>query len=268
MQTDQSVEQLGLELQKLAERAFPTITGEDFDRLLQGHFFQALLACWQRKLGAPKPDENFDEFFARVRTMEWREEQYSTAAGDRSDSKSKTKKIGKQSTRPAEEPSVPVPDEPVPSEPRRQGQGVQCHACHRYRHIARYCKCKQKRGAEAPGKSQESNSHVVTTVRGLSSVELEEKLLKRRLAGEQDLLEACLRSNVQVVMGAVGPSYWLEVLIEGVAVSAMVDTRSQPTIVSRTLLHKVFKHMEREGKSLPKLECLSTKLRGKGNRSG
>ena len=47
--------------------------------------------------------------------------------------------------------------------------------------------------------------------------------------------------------------------------SAMVDTWSQSTIVSRSLLHKVFKHnMEKEGKPLPKLECPSTKLRGKG----
>ena len=46
--------------------------------------------------------------------------------------------------------------------------------------------------------------------------------------------------------------------------SAMVDTGLQSTIVSRTLLHKVFRHLEREGKALPKLERPSTKLRGKG----
>ena len=105
---------------------------------------------------------------------------------------------------------------------------------------------------------------MVTTVKQLSSAELEQELSKRRLDGEQQLLDACLKSNVQVVTGAVGPSYWLEVLVEGVSVSAMVDTGSQSTIVSRSLLHKVFKHMEREGKPLPKLECPSAKLRGKG----
>ena len=47
VQTNQSVEQLGLELQKLAKRAFPTITGKDFDRLLKGRFFQALRPRWQ-----------------------------------------------------------------------------------------------------------------------------------------------------------------------------------------------------------------------------
>ena len=68
MQTKQSAEQLGLELQKLAKRAFPTITGKEFDRLLKGRFFQALLPHWQRKLGAPKTEESFDELFARART--------------------------------------------------------------------------------------------------------------------------------------------------------------------------------------------------------
>ena len=250
VQTKQSVEQLGL---KLAKRAFPTITGKDFDRLLKGRFFQALLPCWQRKLGAPKPDESFDELFARAHTTERREEQHSN------DSQSKNKKVEKQSTQPAKE-----PDEQAPSESRKQGQSIQCRACHRFGHIAKFCKYKQKKSAEAPGKSKESSSHVMTMVKQLSSAELEQELSKCRLDGEQELLDACLKSNVQVVTGAVGPSYWLEVLVEGVTVSAMVDAGSQSTIVSRSLLHKVFKHMEREGKLLPKLECPSSKLRGKG----
>ena len=91
MQTKQSVEQLGLELQKLAKRAFPTITGTEFDRLLKGHFFQALLPRWQRKLGAPRTEKSFDELFARARTTERREEQYSAVAGDRNDAQSKVR---------------------------------------------------------------------------------------------------------------------------------------------------------------------------------
>ncbi len=121
-----------------------------------------------------------------------------------------------------------------------------------------------RKSAEAPGKAKESNSHVVTTVNELTSAELEKELSKRRLDGEQELLDASLKSNVQVVTGAVGPSYWLKVWIEGLAVSAMVDTGSQSTIVSHSLLHQVYKHMEGEGKPLPKLESPSTKLRGKG----
>lgn len=162
----------------------------------------------------------------------------------------------KQSTQPAKE-----RDEQVHSELRKQGQGIQCRACYRFGHI---CRSKPKKSAEAPGKSKESSSRVVTTAKQLSSAELEQELSKHRLAGEQELLDACLKSNVQVVTGAVGPSYWLEVLVQGVTVSALLDTGLQSTTVSRSLLHKVFKHVKREGKPLPKLERPSTKLRGKG----
>ena len=54
VQKSLSVEQLGLQLQKVAKRAFPTLVGKDLDRLMKGRFFQALLPKWQRKLGAPK----------------------------------------------------------------------------------------------------------------------------------------------------------------------------------------------------------------------
>ena len=61
VQEDESVEQLGLELQRLGRKAYPSTDGKDFDRLLKGRFFQALLTKWQRKLGAPKPSETFQE---------------------------------------------------------------------------------------------------------------------------------------------------------------------------------------------------------------
>ena len=51
----------------------------------------------------------------------------------------------------------------------------------------------------------------MTSVNELTSVELEQELSKRRLEGEQELLDASLKSNVQVVTGAIGPSYWIEV---------------------------------------------------------
>lgn len=58
-QGNESVEQLGLTLQQLGRKAFPSITGREFDRLLKGRFFQALQVKWQRKLVAPKADEDF-----------------------------------------------------------------------------------------------------------------------------------------------------------------------------------------------------------------
>ena len=63
----------------------------------------------------------------------------------------------------------------------------------------------------------------MTSVNKLTSAELEQELSKHRLEGEKELLDASLKSNVQVVTGAIGPSYWIEVLVEGIAVSAMVD---------------------------------------------
>ena len=43
MQESQSAEQLGTQLQKLAHKAFPLFSGDDFDRLMKGRFYSALL---------------------------------------------------------------------------------------------------------------------------------------------------------------------------------------------------------------------------------
>ena len=58
MQSEQSIEQLGLQLQTLARKAFPESSGKEFDRLLKGRF---LLPKWQRK---------FQELYDRARTLE------------------------------------------------------------------------------------------------------------------------------------------------------------------------------------------------------
>ena len=60
MQNQQSVEELGVQLQKLGRKAFLGSGPREFDRMLKGHFCQALLPKWQRKLGAPKPTESFE----------------------------------------------------------------------------------------------------------------------------------------------------------------------------------------------------------------
>ena len=44
VQGKQSVEELGIALQRLAKRAFPAIAGKDFDRLLKGRFFSGIIA--------------------------------------------------------------------------------------------------------------------------------------------------------------------------------------------------------------------------------
>ena len=40
MQGSETDEELGMELQSLGQKAFPSITGRKFDRLLKGRFFQ------------------------------------------------------------------------------------------------------------------------------------------------------------------------------------------------------------------------------------
>ena len=66
------------------------------------------------------------------------------------------------------------------------------------------------------------------------------------------------------VTGAVGPTLLLDVCVEGVEVAAVVDTGAQSTIISRSLLHKIKKHLSNQGKSLPSLEFPLPFLYGKG----
>ena len=71
-------------------------------------------------------------------------------------------------------------------------------------------------------------------------------------------------STVKVVSVAVGPNLLFDISAEGVAVAAVVDTGSQATIISRSLLHKVNSHVKSQGKSLAKLEVPSMPHYGKG----
>ena len=87
----------------------------------------------------------------------------------------------------------------------------------------------------------------LATAAELSDEQLEEELAKRRLG------------KVQVVTGkAIGPTVVVDVEVEGVLVSTVVDTGSQSTIVSRPFLHKVKRHLESKGKAMPELELPGT----------
>lgn len=46
MQGDDSMEQLGIELQHLRRKAFPQACSREFDSLLKGRFFQSLHTKW------------------------------------------------------------------------------------------------------------------------------------------------------------------------------------------------------------------------------
>ena len=88
-QDSETIEHLGIDLQSLARRAFPELRGgKEFDHLLKGQFFQTPLPKWQRKLGAPKPEETFQGFYDRARMLEIHELQYATSANARKDRKS------------------------------------------------------------------------------------------------------------------------------------------------------------------------------------
>ena len=72
-----------MELQKLAKRAFPGLVGKDLDQLSKGQFFQAPLPKWQRKLGAPKTGESFEELYGTAKMAECHDRQYIEAAEER-----------------------------------------------------------------------------------------------------------------------------------------------------------------------------------------
>ena len=75
MQDKQSVEELGVVLQKLARKVFPESGAKEFDRMLKGRFYQALLLNWQRKLGTPKTVESFEDLYPRARAIERHDQQ-------------------------------------------------------------------------------------------------------------------------------------------------------------------------------------------------
>ena len=81
-----------MELLTLGHKAFPSSSGKEFDRLLKGRFFQAIHVKWQRKLGAPKTDETFQELFDRALVLEQHEKQYAMSAASRGNLQKSDKK--------------------------------------------------------------------------------------------------------------------------------------------------------------------------------
>ena len=92
VQGEESIEQLGMDLQKLGRKAFPAIQGKEFDRLLKGRLYQALHPRWQRKLNAPRPDETFAQLFERARMLEQHERQFTASAACRTETPNKKTK--------------------------------------------------------------------------------------------------------------------------------------------------------------------------------
>ena len=108
----------------------------------------------------------------------------------------------------------------------------------------------------------------------LSEHQLEELLAKRRLQNEQTLLTDSF-GHMNVISAsenshskAVGATVCLPITIEGVAVEVLVDTGSQSTVISRSMLHKIARHARSKGEPLPILEKPTVRLFGKDGAGG
>ena len=135
-----------------------------------------------------------------------------------------------------------------------------------YGHIARNCLQRRRQGPEAPGRQENINpksqdSLEVHSVSDCTDQELEQELRRRRLDKEQKLADGT-SPVVNVVTGAIGSVYQVDVSLEGLAVSTIVDTGSQSTIISRAFLHKVFAHIRNSGNVPPRHPALNLREKG------
>ena len=268
-QKNESVEEIGIKLQAAARKAFPSLIGKEHDRLMKGRFFQSLAPKWQRKLGAPKAEETFEDLFNRARTVEKRDEQYSQSAADKPDNrkKSSTNKPESHNKAESEKLSGSGVKEGVPQVPPRS---VVCFNCEQPGHIARNC-WKPRRRSEATGRQggNPNPNKVLVTVAEMSDSQLEQELAGRRLAREQQILtESSSVSTVNVVEGAVGPTLMLDLSVEGLQVAAVVDTASNSSIISCSMLHEIKRHLQARGEPMPQLELPCVPLYGKEGTKG
>ena len=133
------------------------------------------------------------------------------------------------------------------------GDRCACYRCGSRGHLARQCP-KQAHRFEAPGRS---SNHPTSR-----------RLCRERQLIEDDSVKTRVVTTSDSQAGVVGPTLLLDLQIEGVPVEALVDTGSQSTIISRTTLHTIAKHLRENGHPLPKLEEPTVKLFGKDGQNG
>ena len=272
-QGDESIDQLGISIQQLGRKAFPSIVGKDFDRLLKGRFYQALQVKWQRKLGAPKPDESFHDLLARARMLEEHEKQFSgyneprTGKSGRKSGPVEHRK-GYSHKKPEQDSTRANPDENANSTKQKERR---CYLCKEIGHFRRDC----PQRSETPGKSRSTNtgnsSSAGTIVADLTEDELEQLLAQKKLAKEGSLLPSSnntVNATSTGKAGAIGPLLEVEVKIEGVPVKALLDTGAQSTIISRSTLHSVVKYLQGCNQPVPQLQLPTARLYGKDGEKG
>ena len=110
----------------------------------------------------------------------------------------------------------------------------------------------------------------VSSLEHMTDEQLEDMLAKWRLEREQELLRDMAQVDVvhakEGSSGTVGPLLSLRVKIKGVEVDAMIDTGSQSTVISRSMLHKIGNHLRSQGKHFPTLNRPHLQLYGKGGK--
>lgn len=98
-------------------------------------------------------------------------------------------------------------------------------------------------------------------------------LAQWRLERERSLLtEGCSSTNSVTASEksyhTVGPMVYIDLLMDGESVRAMVDTGAQSTIISRLMLHAIGQRAKAARRPLPVLEVQSVQLYGKDGKAG
>ena len=272
MQDKQSVEELGVVLQKLARKDFPESGAKEFDRMLKGRFYQALLPKWQCKLGTPKTDESFEDLYARARAIERHAQQI--GAGRQVNSMRSEPSTADEPSKKTDTASEPRTSKSWHGQPRRDDRNKSrgCFHCGEVGHIQHNC---PKLATEAAGRSRGKVSSMVAQDASKHlehcSIEELEKVLAEKKAGVEQL-QLSGTATVDVVTGntvrAKGSLLRACVEIEGLPVEAVVDTRAQCTVISRELLRNLGRHMRERKMELPKCAPPSVKLVGRGGKGG
>ena len=247
VQGDESIEQPGMDLQKLGRKAFPAIQGKKFDRLLKGRLYQALHPRWQRILNAPRPNETFAQLFKRARMLKQHEKQFTASAACRTETANKKSKPnvptgGSKPPSSTANQKSQKPQENVPVSAASPKLVRLCHFRHEPGHFARNCPLRSKNSKhQSPGQSTNTSTARTSSVEVKETTEqkeltevLEFLLARCRLQKKQQMLQTAPEGNVACVEATtpqndgpvIGPLLYCDLEVEGVPVVSMVDCGS------------------------------------------